>query len=60
MEEKRWNEFIEARKAYMKNTVIPVIDFLKEQERDLTYERAEKILLDAIDFLHKTSKRQKL
>lgn len=60
MDEKRWIELVEKQKAYKENTLIPVINFLKEQEEDLTYEKAEKILLDAVDLLRQTSKRQKI
>ncbi len=60
MDEKRWIELVEKQKTYRENTLIPVINFLKEQEEDLTYEKAEKILLDAVDLLRQTSKRQKI
>lgn len=60
MGEKRWSEFIEKQKAYRENTLIPVINFLKEQEEGLTYEKAEKILLDAVELLRQVSKRKKI
>lgn len=35
-----------------------IVDFLREKEPGITFERAEKILLDTIDVLQKASRRR--
>ena len=35
-----------------------IVDFLKEKEPGITFERAEKILLDTVDVLRNVSKRR--
>lgn len=37
-----------------------IINLLKEKEHGLTYERAEKILLNTIEVLQKVSRRQEI
>lgn len=37
-----------------------IVNLLKEKEPGLTYERAEKILLDTIEVLQKVSRRQEI
>ena len=35
-----------------------IVDFLREKEPEITFERAERILLDTIDVLQKASRRR--
>lgn len=37
-----------------------IVDFLREKEPQITFERAEKILLDTVDVLRTVSKRRKI
>ena len=47
-------EHIERKNQMARN----IVDFLKEKEPGITFERAEKILLDTVDVLRNVSKRR--
>ena len=47
-------EHIESKNQMARN----IVDFLKEKEPGITFERAEKILLDTVDVLRNVSKRR--
>ena len=47
-------EHIERKNQMARN----IVDFLKEKEPGITFERAEKILLDSVDVLRNVSKRR--
>lgn len=54
--EKELKDYTERRNQIAKD----IVNLLKEKEPELTYERAEKILLDTIEVLQKVSRRQKI
>ena len=56
----RWKQALDTEARYKEQMSKDIIAFLQEKEKGITFEKAEKILLDTVTMLRRTSRRRKI